>query len=149
MVDENRILWDSYNTLREIENTFRILKTDLDMRPIFHQKDDSTMAHLHLAILAYWVVNTIRHQLKEKGINHQWNEIVRLMNTQKAVTTTAQNNCEQIIQIRRGSEPNDKVKLIYQMLNYKSIPFKTKKVVVHKSPFKNFDVSHYQTNKSP
>jgi len=148
MVDENRILWDSYNTLREIENSFRILKTDLDMRPVFHKKDDSTMAHLHLAILAYWVVNTIRHQLKEKGINHQWNEIIRLMNTQKAVTTTAQNNCEQIIQIRRCSEPNDKVMMIYHTLNYQSIPFKTKKVVVHKSLFKNFDVAHFQNNNS-
>ena len=148
LVDENRILWDSYNTLREIENTFRVLKTDLDMRPIFHKKDDTTIAHLHLAILAYWVVNTIRHQLKKKGIKHQWNEIVRLMNTQKAVTTTAQNNCEQIIQIRRCSEPNEKVKLIYLTLNYKSTPFKTKKVVVHKSLFKNFDDSHFQVNNS-
>jgi hypothetical protein len=148
LVDENRILWDSYNTLREIESTFRVLKTDLDMRPIFHKKDDSTMAHLHLAILAYWVVNTIRHQLKEKGINHQWNEIVRLMNTQKAVTTVAQNNCEQIIHIRRCSEPNEKVLAIYQTLGYKSTPFKTKKVVVHKSLFKNFDDSLFQVNNS-
>jgi len=107
--DENRILWDSYNTIRDIEYTFRVLKTDLDMRPVFHKTDDSTMAHLHLAILAYWVVNTIRHQLKDAGIKHQWSEIVRIMNTQKAVTTTAQNKCDQMIQIRRCSEPNEKV----------------------------------------
>ena len=130
--DKNRIIWDSYNTIREIENTFRILKTDLDMRPIFHKRDRSTMAHLHLAILAYWIVNTIRHQLKEKEINHQWNEIIRIMNTHKAVTTTAQNKSDQIIQIRRCSEPNPKVKQIYQALGYKSIPFKKKKFVVHK-----------------
>jgi hypothetical protein len=87
--DQNRILWDSYNTIREVESTIRVLKTDLDMRPIFHKNDESSMAHLHLALLAYWVVNTIRYQLKGKGINHQWNEIVRIMNTQKAVTTIA------------------------------------------------------------
>jgi hypothetical protein len=125
--DENRILWDSYNTIREVESTIKVLKSDLDMRPIFHKKDDSAMAHLHLAILAYWVVNTIRYQLKEKGITHCWSEIVRIMNTQKAVTTTAQNNCEQIIKIRRCSEPNEKVKTIYQALKYKSEPFKKKK----------------------
>jgi hypothetical protein len=105
------------------------------MRPIFHKKDDSTMAHLHLALLAYWVVNTIRFQLKKEGINHQWSETVRIMNTQKAVTTTAQNNCDQIIQIRRCSEPNEKVKLIYQKLNYSSKPFEKRKVVVHKTEF--------------
>jgi len=131
-----QILWDSYNVIREIENTIRILKTDLDLRPVFHQNDDSTMAHLHLALLAYWVVNTVRFQLKKGGINLQWNEIIRIMNTQKAVTTTAQNNCEQIIQIRRCSEPNEKVKTIYQLLKYKSTPFKKKKSVVHKLEFK-------------
>jgi hypothetical protein len=125
--DENRILWDSYNTIRDIEYTFRVLKTDLDMRPIFHKKDESTMAHLHLAILAYWVVNTIRHQLKKEGVKHQWNELTRIMNTQKAVTTTAQNNCDQIIQIRRCAEPNENVKKIYQALKYKTTPFKKKK----------------------
>jgi hypothetical protein len=143
--DENRILWDSYNTIREIESTIRVLKTDLDMRPIFHKKDENTMAHLHLALMAYWVVNTIRYQLKKEGINHQWIEIVRIMNTQKVVTTTAQNNCDQIIQIRRSSEPNEKVKMIYQALNYKSAPFKKKKVVVHKSELKKIESPCFRT----
>jgi hypothetical protein len=142
--NENRILWDSYNTIRDIEQTFCILKSDLDMRPIFHQKDENTMAHLHLAILAYWVVNTIRYQLKKEGITCQWNEIVRIMNTQKAVTTTAQNKNDEVIQIRRCSEPNEKVKLIYQALNYKATPFKKKKFVVHKSELKKNECTYVQ-----
>jgi hypothetical protein len=59
------------------------------------------------------------------------------MNTQKAVTTTAQNNHEQIIQIRRCTEPNEKVKRIYDILKYKPEPYKKKKFVVHKMDFKN------------
>jgi len=137
--DDNRILWDAYNTIREIEYTMRVLKTDLDLRPIFHQKDENTMAHLHLAILAYWVANTVRYQLKKTGIHYQWNEIVRIMNTQKSVTTIAQNNCDQFIIVRRCSDPNEKVKSIYQALNYKSTPFKKKKVVVHKLELENFE----------
>ena len=90
------------------------------------------------------VVNIIRHKLGKKGINHQWNEIVRIMNTQKAVTTTAQNNHEQIIQIRRCSEPSEKVKQIYQALNYKSTPFKKKKDVVQKSELKKNKMSCFQ-----
>ena len=58
------MVWQFYNTIREIEATFRVLKTYLDLRPIYHKNDDSTMAHLHLGLLAYWLVNTIRHQLK-------------------------------------------------------------------------------------
>ena len=40
--------WNIYNTIREIESSFRTLKTDLDLRPIYHKNDDATMAHLHL-----------------------------------------------------------------------------------------------------
>ena len=53
--------WMIYNTIREIESTFRTLKTDLDLRPIYHKNDTSTMAHLHLGLLAYWLVNIIRY----------------------------------------------------------------------------------------
>ena len=38
--------------------------------------------------------------------------------------------------MRRCSEPNEKVKQIYQALNYKPTPFKKKKVVVHKLELK-------------
>ena len=127
------LLWQSYNVIREIEATFRVLKTDLDLRPIYHKKDENTMAHLHLGLLAYWVVNTVRFQLKESGINSCWREIVRTMNTQKAVTTLAQNHVEEVIKIRRCSEPNQNVKRLYDALKYKYAPFKKKKSVVHKS----------------
>jgi hypothetical protein len=64
------MLWTIYNVIREVKSSFRTLKTDLDtsaalstsLRPIYHKKDPSTMAHLHLGLLAYWVVNTIRYQ---------------------------------------------------------------------------------------
>jgi hypothetical protein len=39
------------NIIREIEDSFRTLKTDLDLRPIYHKTDVSTMAHLHLGLL--------------------------------------------------------------------------------------------------
>jgi len=79
------------------------------------------------------VVNTVRYQLKQKGINSGWREIVRIMNTQKAVTTLAQNHVEEVIKIRRCSDPNQKVIIIYDALKYKYAPFKKKKSVVHKS----------------
>jgi hypothetical protein len=112
---------------------FRVLKTDLDLRPIYHQKDENTMAHLHLGLLAYWLVNTVRHQLKKEGIRSRWPEIVRTMNTQKAVTTLAQNNHEEVIMIRRCSEPNQPVRKLYDALKYKYAPFVKRKSVVHKS----------------
>lgn len=145
---DEQTLWTIYNTIREIEGTFRTLKTDLDLRPIYHKNDESTMAHLHLGLLAYWLVNTIRYQLKQKGINHDWQEIVRIGNTQKIVTTTGKNQEDETIFIRRCSEPNEKIQTIYKALNYKFYPFVKRKSVVHSSEFKKNKIPILQ-NLSP
>ena len=123
-------MWVIYNIIREIENTFRILKTDLDLRPIYHKTDDASVAHLHLGLLAYWLVSTIRHQLKQKGFNNDWREIIRIMNTQKCVTTSVTNIEDKVISIRKCTEPTPKAIQIYDMLAYKHAPFYRKKSVV-------------------
>jgi transposase len=135
---KEQTLWMIYNLFREIEYTFRVLKTDLDLRPIYHKTDDASMAHLHLGLVAYWLVSTIRYQLKLQGINHNWSEIVRIMNTQKMVTTTIENNNNQTIKIRQCSEPTDDVRQIYIQLKYHQIPLPRKKSVWHTGKiFKN------------
>jgi len=58
------------------------------------------------------VSKTIRYQLKQKGIYHDWQEIVRIGNTQKIVTTTGKNQEDETIFIRRCSEPNEKIQTI-------------------------------------
>ena len=127
-------LWDIYNTIREIESTFRCLKTDLDLRPIYHKNDESTKSHLHLALLAYWIANTIRFQLKAKGINHSWTEITRIASTQKLVTTRAKNALDQPVEVKACSIPEAKFKELLDTLKYKHIPFKPKKSVGHSPP---------------
>jgi len=102
------------------------LKTDLDLRPIYHKTDDASMAHLHLGLVAYFLVSTIHYQLKLQGINHNWSEIVRIINTQKMVTTTIENNKNQTIQIRQCSKPTDDVRQIYIQLKYHQIPLPQK-----------------------
>ena len=131
------VIWNIYNTIREIESSFRCLKTDLDLRPIYHKNDNSTMAHLHLGILAYWMVNTLRHQFKAKGIHHSWTEIVRIGNTQKVVTTTGQNTFDKAISIRKCSEPQVKLKELLDILKAKYQPFRKRKSVVHKLTSQN------------
>jgi len=135
MKDQQR-LWDIYNTIREIESSFRCLKTDLDLRPIYHKNDDATIAHIHLGLLAYWLVNTIRYQLKKKKITYCWKEILRITNTQKVITTCGQNTFDETITVRRCSQPQAKVKEIYQALGYRNYPFVKRKSVVHKPVLK-------------
>jgi len=127
---DEHTFWSIYNAIREIEYTFRVLKTDLDLRPVYHKTDEASMAHLHLGLLAYWLVATIRYQLKQQGVNSDWREIVRKMNTQKCVTTTVENIDHQTISIRQCTEPTKDVRDIYDRLKYKYQPFARKKSVV-------------------
>ena len=146
-IQQEDVLWKVYNTIREIESSFRTLKTDLDLRPIYHKNDNATLAHLHLGLLGYWLVNTIRYQLKSKGITHSWSEIIRITNTQKLVTTTAKNQEHELICIKRCSEPTEAVKAIYKAVNYKFYPFvKKRKSVVHKSEIKKTQTLYSSTS---
>jgi transposase len=56
-------LWATYLMLTEIEATFRSLKTELGLRPVYHQKEERVTGHLFITLLAYHLVHTLRHQL--------------------------------------------------------------------------------------
>lgn len=121
---DEKSTWDYYNLIREIETTNRQLKLDLELRPIYHQKDDNSDAHLFFGLLSYWIVNTIRHKLKQYGINHYWTEIKRILSTQKAITTEAVNALDETVEMRLCSDPAEKAAEIYRCLKYNPNPFK-------------------------
>ncbi|MBW7889585.1 MAG: hypothetical protein H3C48_00845 [Chitinophagaceae bacterium] len=88
-------------------------------------------------MLAYWIVNTIRYQLKQAGINDDEKEIRRKASTQKSVLATAQSSFDRTIQIKRCTEPTSDLQEIHNGLKigrYK--PFRKIKFVVHKPPLK-------------
>jgi hypothetical protein len=127
---DERTLWKIYNTLTELEASFRTLKTDLNLRPIFHKLDKTTEAHLFLGVLAYSLVASIRYRLKAKKINHDWRNIVRIMNTQKIVVTTMKNEKKQTIMIKVCSQAKAQVLEIYTALKYRPMPYHRKKFVL-------------------
>ncbi|MCZ6595673.1 MAG: transposase [Bacteroidetes bacterium] len=100
--------WSIYNTLTEIEATFRTLKTDLNLRPVYHKNDINCEAHIFLGILAYSIVNAIRHPLKQKNIHFDWSNIVRIMNTQKTVTNSMMTQEKEKLFIKTCASPSEK-----------------------------------------
>ena len=144
LLEDEVTIWNIYNTIREIESSFWTLKTDLDLRPVYHKSDEGTMAHLHLGILAYWLVNTIRCKLKAHGINSNWPEIVRIGNTQKTITTHGTNKAGYMIGVRKCSDPPDELKKLQSFLRVKHKPFAKRKSVVHKMKPEKNETSNYQ-----
>lgn len=60
-------LWKSYIQLTEAEAAFRALKSELSIRPIFHQLEHRTKAHVLVAFLGYALWVTLKHLLQAKG----------------------------------------------------------------------------------
>ena len=127
--DEGK-LWDIYNTIREVEATFRSLKSDLNIRPVHHQNDERIEAHLYLTMLAYQLVNTIRYMLKQKGINYDWKNIIRIMSTQKIQTIKLPTD-KKVMYIRKPSCPINEAKQIYNATNCNPAQPAVKKYVVY------------------
>ena len=57
-------LWELYIQLAEIEQAFKELKNDLEIRPIHHQKEDRIEAHIFIAFVAYCMQITLRQRLR-------------------------------------------------------------------------------------
>ena len=83
--NEKTLVLTIYNYIINVERSLCTLKSDLDLRPVFHKTDDATQAHLHLELLVYRIANTLRYQLHQKDIKSEWLEILKSMNTQKCI----------------------------------------------------------------
>lgn len=126
---ENEI-WDLYNLTREVESVFRCLKTDLDIRPVHHQKDKYIEPHIWLGILAYQLVNYIRLNLAKNDINDSWTAIVNKMSSMQSSTTTVTNDKQEQLYIKLCTRPTQYQKSVFDALNYKHRPYVRKTKVV-------------------
>src|SRR6516165_9727298 len=59
-------LWAIYMQLTEAEAAFRALKSELSIRPLFHQKESRVKAHVMVAFLGYALWVTLKHMLKRR-----------------------------------------------------------------------------------
>ena len=60
-------LWKKYVQLTEVEAAFRTLKSELAIRPLFHQLEKRVKAHVLVAFLGYALLVTLKHLLKRVG----------------------------------------------------------------------------------
>jgi transposase len=60
-------LWKQYIVLTEVEQAFKELKNDLDIRPVYHQKDDRIESHIFVSFLSYCLQVTLKQRAKAKA----------------------------------------------------------------------------------
>ena len=64
-------LWHAYMQLTEAELAFRIQKSDLRLRPIWHQKEDRVLAHILVCFLAYVMWKTLAQMCRSVGLGDE------------------------------------------------------------------------------
>src|SRR5437868_11413948 len=60
-------LWSKYMQLTEAEASFRALKSELSIRPLFHQLESRMKAHVMVAFLGYALWITLKHLLQRRA----------------------------------------------------------------------------------
>jgi transposase len=60
--------WETYLQLTVVEKAFRVLKSELLLRPIWHQYSGRTQAHIFVCVLAYTLWKTLDHLAKQAGL---------------------------------------------------------------------------------
>jgi transposase len=64
--DSAEQMWSMYMQLTEAEASFRALKSELSIRPLFHQKEPRVKAHVLVAFLGYALWVTLKHLLQRR-----------------------------------------------------------------------------------
>ena len=74
-------LWHLYICLTTAESGFKALKSDLGLRPVFHQKETRCDSHVFITILAYQLLRFITYSLSLKGDRRSWQTLRRVLQT--------------------------------------------------------------------
>ena len=127
---DNATLWRTYAMLTNLEAVFRSLKTDLGLRPVFHQIDRRVEGHLFITVLAYHFVHTLRLQLKAEGIDDSWQTLRETLGTQRRVTATLQRRDGRTVHVRKATRPEPHHQKINKILALDPNPGGTHRVLV-------------------
>lgn len=118
-------LWKMYMQLTEAEAAFRVIKSELSVRPLWHQKKERVQAHIMVAFLGYALWVTLKHLLKGSSYFHPYdydvspwkaiNTLSRIESGDIVLPTTD----DKTIVLRRVSVPDQECKMLLEKLKIK------------------------------
>jgi transposase len=122
-------LWSKYMQLTEAETSFRALKSELSIRPLFHQREPRVKAHILVAFLGYALWVTLKHLLKCRPMipKPSASDVSKAqpLSPMKALALLASLHSAEIvlpttdgheIRLRRVTEPNQEQKALLDLL---------------------------------
>jgi transposase len=114
--EKPEILWKDYIQLTEAEAAFRALKSELSIRPIYHQLERRSKAHILVAFLGYALWVTLKHLLIGKGANLSPAKALALLGTLVSADIVLPTTDGREIRLRRVTTPNAEQKQLLDQL---------------------------------
>jgi transposase len=110
-----KILWNTYIQLTEVEDSFRTIKHDLGMRPIFHQKQHRTQAHILVCLLSLALWRTLQQWMKASGLGTAPRKLIEEMREIKSLDVLMPSR-DKPIRLRVVATPSPELKILLQRM---------------------------------
>jgi transposase len=98
-------LWAKYMQLTEVEAAFRALKSEVSIRPLFHQLERRVKAHILVAFLGYALWVTLKHLLRRRGLEQSPGQAMALLSTLQSADIVLPTTDGRQIRLRRITTP--------------------------------------------
>ena len=110
-----KTLWNTYIQLTEVEDAFRTAKHDLGLRPIYHQKQDRTQAHILVCFLSLTLWRTLQQWMKTSGLGTAPRKLLEEMREIKSLDVLLPTR-EKTIRLRVAATPSPELKILLQRM---------------------------------
>lgn len=110
-------LWAQYIQLTEAEAAFRTLKSELAIRPIWHQKTFRVQAHILVAFLGYALWVTLKHTLKRAGSDCSPHHTLQCLRGIKSGDILLETTDGRTLRLRRVSRPDRQQQVLLDQLH--------------------------------
>jgi transposase len=114
--EEPQNFWKSYIQLTEAEAAFRALKSELSIRPIFHQLERRAKAHILVAFLGYALWVTLKHLSIRKGSAASPGKVLASLSTLVSADIVLPTTDGREIRLRRVTTPSDEQARLLDLL---------------------------------
>jgi transposase len=113
--DDPKTIWKRYIQLTEVEDAFRTEKHDLGMRPIYHQKQDRTQAHILVCFLSLALWRTLQQWMKTSGLGTAPRKLIEEMGEVRSLDVLLPAK-DKNIRLRVVSIPSKELKVLLQRM---------------------------------
>ena len=123
-------LWRAYMQLTDAEEAFCLHKTDLEIRPIWHQKEERVDAHILVCFLAYVLRKTLEQMCRRAGLGDEARRVLGELGRIQLVDVVLPTRDGTEIRRRCVTQPDDHQAILLQLLGLNlpsSLPLTEKK----------------------